>query len=123
MEEEIAEMDIEDQKEYIEELGLESSGLDKLIKASFKLLNLSTFFTTGKEETRAWTFKNGFKAPQAAGVIHTDFEKGFIRAEIIKFEDFVNEGGEPQCRDKGLIKTEGKEYIMQDGDICHFLYN
>ncbi len=123
VEEEIAEMDIEDQKEYIEELGLESSGLDKLIKASYKLLNLSTFFTTGKEETRAWTFKNGFKAPQAAGVIHTDFEKGFIRAEIIKYDDFVREGGESQCRDKGLIKTEGKEYIMQDGDICHFLFN
>lgn len=123
MEEEIAEMDSEEQKEYIEELGLDSSGLDKLIKASYKLLGLSTYFTTGKEETRAWTYKDGFKAPQAAGVIHTDFEKGFIRAEIIKYDDFVREGGEAKCRDKGLIKTEGKEYVMQDGDICHFLFN
>ncbi len=123
MEEEIAEMEVDEQKEYIEELGLDSSGLDKLIKASYKLLGLSTYFTTGKEETRAWTYKNGFKAPQAAGVIHTDFEKGFIRAEIIKYDDFVREEGEVKCRDKGLIKTEGKEYIMQDGDICHFLFN
>jgi len=123
MEEEIAEMEISEQEEYMHELGIDSSGLDRLIKASNTLLGLSTYFTTGKEETRAWTFKNGFKAPQAAGVIHTDFEKGFIRAEIIKFEDFVREDGESNCRDKGLIKTEGKEYIMQDGDICHFLFN
>ena len=123
MEEEVAEMEPADQQEYIDELGMESSGLDKLIKASYKLLNLSTYFTTGKEETRAWTYMNGFKAPQAAGVIHTDFEKGFIRAEIIKFDDFVREDGEVKCREKGLIKTEGKEYIMQDGDICHFLFN
>ncbi|PLX21528.1 redox-regulated ATPase YchF [Candidatus Parcubacteria bacterium] len=123
MEEEIASMDPGDQKEYIEELGLDSSGLDKLIKASYKLLGLSTYFTTGKEETRAWTYKNGFKAPQAAGVIHTDFEKGFIRAEIIKYNDFIENNGEANCREKGLIKTEGKDYVMQDGDICHFLFN
>lgn len=123
MEEEIAEMEPEEQKEYIDELGLDSSGLDKLIKASYKLLGLSTYFTTGKEESRAWTYKTGFKAPQCAGVIHTDFEKGFIRAEIMKYDDFIREESEAKCREKGLIKTEGKEYIMQDGDICHFLFN
>jgi len=123
MEEEIAEMDTEEQKEYMDELGIKNSGLDRLIKGAYSLLGLSTYFTTGKEETRAWTYKDGFRAPQAAGVIHTDFEKGFIRAEIIKYEDFVREDGEINCRNKGLIKTEGKEYIMQDGDICHFLFN
>ncbi len=123
MEEEIAEMSPEEQEEYMRELGIESSGLDRLIKESYRLLGLSTYFTTGKEETRAWTFKTGSRAPQAAGVIHTDFEKGFIRAEIIKYEDFIREGSESACREKGLLKTEGKEYIMQDGDICHFLFN
>ncbi len=122
-EEEIANLPEEERAEYIKELGLEKSGLDKLINASYKLLNLITFLTTGPEETRAWTVEQGAKAPQAAGVIHTDFEKGFIRAEVIKYKDFIEVGGEVKAREKGLIKTEGKDYVMQDGDICHFLTN
>jgi len=122
-EEEIASLDEAEQKEYIEELGLEQSGLDKLIKASYNLLGLLTFFTTGEDETRAWTVKSGAKAPQAAGVIHTDFEKCFIRAEVINWKKFIEAGGEVQAREKGLIRTEGKDYVMQDGDVCHFLVN
>lgn len=122
-EEEIAQLSEEEQKEYIQELGLEQSGLDKLIKASYELLNLITFFTSGEKETRAWTVKEGAKAPQAAGVIHTDFEKGFIRAEIINWKNFVESEGEAKAREKGLIRTEGKDYVMQDGDTCHFLFN
>ena len=123
LEEEIAALDEEEQKEYIKELGLEQSGLDKLIGASYKLLALVTFLTTGQEETKAWTVKNGAKAPRAAGVIHTDFEKGFIRAEIINWQKLLDAGNEASAREKGLIRTEGKEYIMQDGDVCHFLFN
>lgn len=123
LEEEIADLPAEEQKKYIEELGLKTSGLEKLIKASYKLLGLITFFTTGSDETRAWTVKSGAKAPEAAGVIHTDFAKGFIRAEIINWQDFINAGGEVPAKEKGLIRTEGKEYIMQDGDVCHFLFN
>jgi len=122
-EEEIVSLGEAEQKEYIEELGLEQSGLDKLIKASYKLLGLLTFFTTGEDETRAWTVKIGAKAPQAAGVIHTDFEKGFIRAEVINWKKFIESDGEVQAREKGLIRTEGKDYIMQDGDVCNFLVN
>ena len=123
IEEEISNLPEEEQGEFLKELGVEEKGLDKLIKASYKLLGLSTFFTSGEAETRAWTIKNGAKAPQAAGVIHTDFEKGFIRAEIIQWDKFVELGGEKKAKEKGLIKTEGKEYIMQDGDVCHFLFN
>ncbi|MDP2830550.1 MAG: redox-regulated ATPase YchF [bacterium] len=123
LEEEIAGLPEAEQKEYIKELGLDQSGLDKLIKASYNLLGLITFFTTGPDETRAWTIKNGAKAPQAAGVIHTDFEKGFIRAEVIDWEKFIEAGGEAAAREKGLIRIEGKEYAMQDGDICNFLFN
>lgn len=112
-----------EQQEYIKELGLKQSGLDKLIKAAYDILGLITFFTTGTDETRAWTVKRGAKAPQAAGVIHTDFEKGFIRAEIIDWQKFIEAGGEIQAREKGLIRTEGKDYIMQDGDVCNFLFN
>lgn len=122
-EEEIASLPEEEQAEFITELGLEESGLSKLIKTSYKLLGLITYFTTGKIETRAWTVNVGTKAPQAAGVIHTDFEKGFIRAEIIDWKKFVEAGGETKAKEKGLVKTEGKEYIMQDGDVCHFLIN
>ncbi len=122
-EEEIASLDKEDQEEFIKELGLEQSGLDKLIQASYKLLGLISFFTTGEDETRAWTIKKEIKAPQAAGVIHTDFEKGFIRAEVINFKDFIEQKGETSAREKGLICMEGKDYIMQDGDICNFLVN
>lgn len=123
LEEEIAALSEEEQKEYIKELGLEQSGLDKLIKASYKLLGLLTFFTTGSDETRAWTVKAGSKAPQAAGAIHTDFEKGFIRAEVIGWEKFIEAGSEAVAREKGWIRTEGKEYVMRDGDICNFLFN
>ncbi len=123
LEEEIANLPEAEQAEYIKELGLNQSGLDKLIKASYKLLGLITFFTTGPDETRAWTIKRGAKAPQAAGVIHTDFEKGFIRAEIINWQDFITAGSEARAREKGLIRTEGKNYIMQDGDVCNFLFN
>ncbi len=122
-EQEIATLPEEEQAEFIRELGLELSGLDKLIQSSYRLLNLITFFTTGPDETRAWTVKAGAKAPQAAGVIHTDFEKGFIRAEIMNWEKFITAGSEAAARDQGLMRTEGKEYIIQDGDICHFLFN
>ncbi len=95
----------------------------RLIKSAYKLLSLETFFTTGADETRAWTYSRGMKAPQTAGVIHTDFEKGFIRAEVIKYADYVSLGSEKACRDAGKIGIEGKEYIVQDGDIMHFLFN
>jgi len=123
IEEEISNLPEGEQAEYIKELGLAESGLAKLIKASYKLLSLITFFTTGLDETRAWTVKNGAKAPEAAGVIHTDFNKGFVRAEIINWEKFVEIGGEQKAKEKGLIRTEGKDYIVADGDICHFLVN
>ena len=123
LEEEIAALPEEEQAEYIKELNLTQSGLDKLIKASYRLLGLDTFFTTGPDETRAWTIKSGTKAPEAAGVIHTDFIKGFIRAEVINWEQFVNVGSDAKAREQGLIRTEGKDYIVQDGDICNFLVN
>ncbi|MCK9438720.1 MAG: redox-regulated ATPase YchF [Patescibacteria group bacterium] len=123
MEEEIAKLPEEEQAEYMKELGIEKSGLDKLISASYKLLGLETFFTTGKDETRAWTIKKGSKAPQAAAEIHTDFEKGFVRAEVINWEKFIEAGGETKAKDLGMIRTEGKDYIVQDGDICNFLIN
>lgn len=122
-EQEIASLSEEEEKEFIKELGLEESGLNKLIKTSYELLNLITFLTTGPEETRAWTVRNGAKAPEAAGVIHTDFEKGFIRAEIINWEDLLSAGSEVAAKDKGTLRTEGKDYVMKDGDVCHFLFN
>jgi len=123
LEEEIANLPEEDQAEYIHELGLEESGLDKLVKSAYATLGLITFFTSGEMETRAWTIVDGAKAPQAAGVIHTDFEKGFIRAEVINWQEFVSSGGESRAKEKGLVRTEGKEYLMKDGDVCHFLFN
>jgi len=123
LEEEIAGLPEAEQAEYIKELGLGQSGLDKLIKASYEILGLITFLTTGADETRAWTVSRGTKAPQAAGVIHTDFEKGFIRAEVINWQKFIQAGSETKARELGWIKTEGKEYIMQDGDVCNFLIN
>ncbi len=119
----IASLPDEEQAEYIKELGLPESGLDKLINLAYETLGLLTFFTTGPDETKAWTVKRDSKAPQAAGVIHTDFEKGFIRAEVINWQKFIEAGGETQAREKGFIRTEGKDYIMQDGDICNFLFN
>lgn len=123
MEEEIASLPEEEQAEYIKELGLEQSGLDKLIRSAYNILGLDTFFTTGADETRAWTIKKGTKAPQAAGVIHTDFIKGFVRAETMSFEQFVAAGSEARARELGTLRVEGKEYVVQDGDICNFLIN
>ncbi len=123
LEEEIDSLDPTEQAEYLQSLSINQSGLDKLIKAAYKILDLDTFFTTGPEETRAWTIKSGTKAPQAAGVIHTDFIKGFVRAEVIRWEQFVNAGSELTAKEKGLMRIEGKDYIVQDGDVCHFLIN
>ncbi|NQV90544.1 redox-regulated ATPase YchF [Candidatus Uhrbacteria bacterium] len=120
VESEIMEMSPEDQELFLTELGLQLSGLDRLIAKCYELLNLITYFTSGEKETRAWTIERGTKAPQAAGVIHTDFEKGFIRAEVIAYNDFVEHGGESGARDNGKLRVEGKEYMMQDGDVCHF---
>ena len=120
----IAELEsYEERQMFLEDMGLTESGVSRLIKSAYKLLNLETFFTTGADESRAWTYVRGAKAPQAAGTIHTDFEKGFIRAEVIKYDDYVALGSEKACRDVGKIGIEGKEYIVQDGDIMHFLFN
>ena len=123
IEAEIAGLPEEEQVEYVKELGLKESGLDKLIKAAYNILGLITFLTTGLDETRAWTIKRGTKAPQAAGVIHTDFAKGFIRAEAIDWQKFIQAGSEARARELGWIRTEGKEYAIQDGDVCNFLIN
>ena len=120
----IAELEEYDERQmFLEEIGLQESGVARLIKSAYKLLDLQTFFTTGADETRAWTFRKGMKAPQTAGIIHTDFERGFIRAEVIKYDDYVTLGSEKACRDVGKIGIEGKEYVVQDGDIMHFLFN
>ena len=120
----IAELETyEERQMFLEEAGLEESGVNRLIRAAYDLLNLETYFTTGADETRAWTYVKGTKAPQAAGIIHTDFERGFIRAEVIKYDDYVALGSEKACREAGKIAIEGKEYIVQDGDIMHFLFN
>ncbi len=120
----IAELETyEERQMFLEEAGLEESGVNRLIRAAYSLLNLETYFTTGADETRAWTYVKGTKAPQAAGIIHTDFERGFIRAEVIKYDDYVALGSEKACREAGKIAIEGKEYVVQDGDIMHFLFN
>ena len=124
IESEIAELETyEERQMFLGEIGLEESGVNRLIKAAYALLKLRTFLTAGSDEVRAWTFREGMKAPQCAGVIHTDFERGFIRAEVIKYEDFVTLGGEAQCRAAGKLGIEGKDYLVQDGDIMHFLFN
>lgn len=123
LEEEIVNLPTEEQAEYIKELGLEQSGLDKLIQSAYQTLGLETFFTTGPDETRAWTVKTDTKAPEAAGEIHTDFIKGFVRAEVINWLKFVECGSEAKARELGLIRTEGKDYIVKDGDVCNFLIN
>jgi len=120
---ELADLDEEEAKEYMKELGISSSGLDNLITASYKLLNLITFITTGPEETKAWTITEGTKAPQAAGVIHTDFEKGFIRAEVINWQELLDDGGWHEGKEAGHMRMEGKDYIMRDGDTVHFHFN
>ncbi|MBR1922980.1 MAG: redox-regulated ATPase YchF [Paludibacteraceae bacterium] len=123
-ESEIAELETyEERQMFLEEMGLHESGCNRLIKSAYALLNLRTFLTAGSDEVRAWTFRAGWKAPQCAGVIHTDFEKGFIRAEVIKYEDYISLGGEAACRAAGKLGVEGKEYVVQDGDIMHFLFN
>ena len=123
-ESEIAEFEtFEERQMFLDEIGLKESGVARLIRAAFHLLDLETYFTAGPIEVRAWTYRKGSKAPQCAGVIHTDFEKGFIRAEVIKYDDYIALGGEAQCREAGKIGIEGKEYVVQDGDIMHFRFN
>ena len=123
MESEIAELDAEEAAEFLAMAGLEETGLDRLIKAGFKLLGLMTFLTAGEIESRAWTIKQNTKAPQAAGKIHTDFERGFIRAEIVSYDDLVACGSKAAAREKGLVRLEGKDYVMQDGDVVEFRFN
>ncbi len=123
-ESEIAELDTwEERQEFLNEIGLEESGVSRLIRAAYALLDLQTYFTAGPDEVRAWTFRRGSKAPKCAGIIHTDFEKGFIRAEVIKYDDYVALGGETGVREAGKMGVEGKEYVVQDGDIMHFRFN
>jgi len=123
LESELAELSDEERADYLRELGLKESGLDKIIKAAYKTLGLITFITAGPKESKAWTCPAGTKAPQAAGKIHTDFEKGFIRAEVIQWDKLLEAGGYPQARDKGWLRVEGKEYVVQDGDVVHFRFN
>ena len=124
IESEIAELETFDERQmFLEEIGLTESGVSRLIKSAYKLLNLETFLTAGEQEVRAWTYLKGSKAPQCAGVIHTDFEKGFIRAEVIKYTDYVALGSEAACKEAGKMNVEGKEYVVQDGDIMHFRFN
>ena len=123
IEADIAEMEKDEAKEYLEMMGLKEAGLDRLIRAGFKLLGLQTFLTAGEMESRAWTINIGMKAPQAAGKIHTDFERGFIKAEIVSYKDLVACGSKTAARDKGLVRMEGKDYVMQDGDVVEFRFN
>ena len=124
IESEIAEFDTyEERQMFLEEIGLQESGVARLIKAAYHLLDLQTFLTAGPQEVRAWTFHRGWKAPQCAGVIHTDFEKGFIRAEVIKYNDYITLKSEAACKEAGKMNVEGKEYVVQDGDIMHFRFN
>ena len=122
-EEDLSELSSEDKQEMLEALGLQKSGLDQLITATYDILGLATYFTVGKEEVRAWTFRKGMNAKECAGIIHTDFEKGFIRAEVISYNDLIECGSELKVKEAGKARLEGKEYLMQDGDICHFRFN
>jgi ribosome-binding ATPase YchF (GTP1/OBG family) len=115
--------DFEERQMFLQDIGLEEPGSSKLIRAAYKLLNQQTYFTAGKKEVRAWTVTIGATAPQAAGVIHTDFEKGFIRAEVIGYDDYVNYGSETKVKEAGKMRVEGKTYVVQDGDVMHFLFN
>jgi ferrous iron transport protein B len=123
LESELSELDEEEKKLFLDDLGIKESGVERLINKTYDLLGLATFFTVGKDEVRAWTFKKGSKAPECAGIIHSDFEKGFIKAEVMSYNDLVNAGSELKVRELGKVRIEGKEYIMQDGDICHFRFN
>lgn len=123
IEEELSELDDEEKSLFLSELGIEEGGLDKLIKATYDLLGLATYFTSGTDEVRAWTFQNGMKAPDCAGIIHSDFKRGFIRAEVMSFDDLEKYGSEKAVREAGKMRLEGKDYVMQDGDICYFRFN
>ena len=123
IESELVELPEEEQIEFLHEIGIEQSGLSQLIKKTYSLLGLATYFTVGSDEVKAWTFKKGMKAPQCAGIIHSDFERGFIRAEVMSYDDLISCGSETLVKEKGKTRLEGKEYIMQDGDICHFRFN
>lgn len=123
IESELSELSDEEKEMFLEDLGIKESGLDKLIKATYSLLGLATYFTIGVKEVRAWTFKKGMKAPECAGIIHSDFERGFIRAEVISYEDLKKYGNEQAAKEAGRMRLEGKEYVMEDGDICHFRFN
>ena len=123
MEEELSSFNETEKEEFLKSMGVTNSGLDKLIYATYDLLGLSTFFTSGKDEVRAWTFKKGMKAPECAGIIHSDFEKGFIKAEVMSYEDLQKYGNELKVKEAGRLRLEGKDYLMQDGDICYFRFN
>ena len=123
LESELSELDEEEKKLFLDDLGIKESGVERLINKTYDLLGLATFFTVGKDEVRAWTFKKGSRAPECAGIIHSDFEKGFIKAEVMSYGDLVSAGSELRVRELGKARIEGKEYIMQDGDICHFRFN
>ena len=123
IEAEIIELPDEDKAIFLEEMGMSEPGLNRLIRAAYRLLGLHTFFTAGVKEVRAWTIPIGATAPQAAGVIHSDFERGFIRAQVIAFDDFIRYRGEAGAREAGKMRAEGKEYVVQDGDVIHFLFN
>lgn len=123
IEQEISELDDDEKKMFLEDLGLQESGLDKLIRASYSLLGLISYLTSGEDETRAWTITKGTKAPQAAGKIHTDFERGFIRAEVVNYKDLIENGSMVAAKEKGLVRSEGKEYVVQDGDVVLFKFN
>ena len=123
IESELAELNDDEKIEFLSELGIEESGMDQLIRKTYSLLGLATFFTVGVDEVKAWTFRKGMKAPQCAGIIHTDFERGFIRAEVTSYEDLIKYGSEKDAKDNGKVRLEGKEYLMQDGDICYFRFN
>jgi GTP-binding protein YchF len=124
IEEEISQLEsLDDKNMFLSEIGLEETGLSKIIKQAYNLLGLQSYFTVGPKEARAWTFKAGTKAPQAAGIIHTDFEKGFIRAEVISYDDYITHNGEQKCKEVGKMRLEGKEYVVKDGDVIHFRFN
>jgi GTP-binding protein YchF len=123
IEAELSALDAEERSSYLDSLGVKDSGVNTLIRAAFDLLGLKTYFTAGEKEVRAWPFESGFTAPKCAGIIHTDFERGFIKAEVIGYKDYVTSGSEKTAREKGLLRLEGKEYVMNDGDVVHFRFN
>ena len=123
IESELAELSDDEKIEFLKDLGISESGMEQLIRKTYSLLGLATFFTVGSDEVKAWTFRKGMKAPQCAGIIHTDFERGFIRAEVTSYEDLIKYGSEKEAKDNGKVRLEGKEYLMQDGDICYFIFH